>query len=285
MVSWSDLRALQKQWRCILKSKRVMDCYSNERPDGSTSISPGYDPRKRSRLEEYPSANPKPQLGFEGDTLIQIDSSSSVGSATLTGSENGDEEYPDSRRDGIDSEASTEIVSDSDSESEEGEVGSRKGSLPVDGKVLCGPLCDTLVASPGVGGKETTDPRNLPKNSPRAEDCCMKQAEAERNDKRPYVNEFDLGKGHKWATAVELPSGSWAEAEWDLLSRLSLRGFEPLVPNGWRLDFPTFPAPLFSTLGTKNPFIRSLKGRDFRGTYSFHGAAFKLLAIVAKLRD
>lgn len=80
---------------------------------------------------------------------------------------------------------------------------------------------------------------------------------------------FDISmeKARRWAAAVRLPSGHWAEAERDLFFRLAMRGFEPLIPSSWRLDFDTLPESLFSLSGTAYSYITSVNGNEFRGEF------------------
>lgn len=61
-------------------------------------------------------------------------------------------------------------------------------------------------------------------------------------------------------------SGIWAEAERDLFFRLALRGFEPLLPPNWMLDFPTYPLALYSNENSPPPLLQSMSGNDFRAT-------------------
>ena len=72
----------------------------------------------------------------------------------------------------------------------------------------------------------------------------------------------------RYQAAMTLPenSGIWAEAERDLFFRLALRGFEPLLPQNWMLDFPTYPLALFSSANSPPPLLQSYSGNDFRAT-------------------
>ena len=56
----------------------------------------------------------------------------------------------------------------------------------------------------------------------------------------------------------------WTRDEIDLFNVLQTRGFEPLMPSSWRLDFQTVPNILFSE-NDDEIFIKSLCGKDFRG--------------------
>jgi hypothetical protein len=76
----------------------------------------------------------------------------------------------------------------------------------------------------------------------------------------------DLKARYQAATALPENSGIWAEAERDLFFRLALRGFEPLLPPNWMLDFPTYPLTLYSNENSPPPLLQSLCDNDFRAT-------------------
>jgi hypothetical protein len=88
-----------------------------------------------------------------------------------------------------------------------------------------------------------------------------------KNDRKEVTFDFSMEKAKRWADAVKLPSGHWAEAEQDLFFRLAMRGFEPIIPSNWKLDFNTLPESLFSAPGTQAPLISAVCGREFHGTY------------------
>lgn len=58
----------------------------------------------------------------------------------------------------------------------------------------------------------------------------------------------------------------WSQSEIDLYNKLNMRGFQPLLPTPWHMDFPTFPPVLFSS-NNERVFIKSLCGKDFRGMH------------------
>ena len=59
----------------------------------------------------------------------------------------------------------------------------------------------------------------------------------------------------------------WSQTEVDLFNKLNMRGFEPLLPKTWQMDFKTVPEGLFS-LKDEEVFINSICGKDFRGELS-----------------
>lgn len=58
--------------------------------------------------------------------------------------------------------------------------------------------------------------------------------------------------------------GNWHEDEILLFQKLSMRGFEPLLPSHWNYDFRTCPPTIFSR-NEKETFINAKSGNDFRG--------------------
>jgi hypothetical protein len=80
------------------------------------------------------------------------------------------------------------------------------------------------------------------------------------------IDEFDIELSRRNTEVVSLPanSGVWAEAEKDLFYHLALRGFEPLLPENWMLDFKTLPLSLYAREGTPQPLISSHAEAEFR---------------------
>lgn len=87
-----------------------------------------------------------------------------------------------------------------------------------------------------------------------------------RNEKKGVVYDFPLEKAKRWAAAINLPENTWSEAEKELFFRLAMRGFEPLLPRHWQLDFPTLPDTLFSVPDDqRDPLFQPFKDSDFHG--------------------
>lgn len=98
------------------------------------------------------------------------------------------------------------------------------------------------------------------------DDEILKASNAvKKNDRKEVAFDFSMERAKRWADAVTLPSGQWAEAERDLFFRLAMRGFEPLVPSNWTMDFRTLPASLFAVEGGQEPIVKPIHGSDFRG--------------------
>ncbi|MCJ1472298.1 hypothetical protein MMC13_000945 [Lambiella insularis] len=95
-------------------------------------------------------------------------------------------------------------------------------------------------------------------------------------------NAFDLeveGSEMRKAIAIEDNPG-WTQSEIDLFNKLNMRGFEPLFPTPWHIDFPTLPPGLFSS-NDQLVFIKSLCSKDFRA----QRALSVLLSLGPKVRD
>lgn len=64
--------------------------------------------------------------------------------------------------------------------------------------------------------------------------------------------------------AGELRHIGWSEDAIRLFQKIGMRGYEPLLPRKWELDFQTIPTELFSTVD-EEVFLKSASGKQFRG--------------------
>lgn len=79
---------------------------------------------------------------------------------------------------------------------------------------------------------------------------------------------LSIEKSRCWADAIDIPEGLYNEEEKDLFFRLAMRGFEPLIPEQWRPDFPTLPYTLFSHAeGDSGPLIHTFKSSKTYGEF------------------
>ncbi|KLJ05836.1 hypothetical protein EMPG_10723 [Blastomyces silverae] len=86
-----------------------------------------------------------------------------------------------------------------------------------------------------------------------------------KNERKGVAFDFSVERAERWVAAIKLPKGHWAEAEEDLFYRLAMRGFEPLVPSNWQLDFNTLPESLFGHPGDiAPPYIDAVGASEFR---------------------
>lgn len=66
--------------------------------------------------------------------------------------------------------------------------------------------------------------------------------------------------------AEELRMSGWSEDAIALYTKLSMRGYEPLLPKRWDVDFETMPDALF-TPDDDIAFVKPALGTDFRGIF------------------
>ncbi|OJD22114.1 hypothetical protein ACJ73_06544 [Blastomyces percursus] len=94
--------------------------------------------------------------------------------------------------------------------------------------------------------------------------------------------DFSVERAERWVAAIKLPKGHWAETEEDLFYRLAMRGFEPLVPSNWQLDFSTLPESLFGHPGDITPpYIDAVGASQFRAI----NALTDLFELGSQVRD
>lgn len=77
----------------------------------------------------------------------------------------------------------------------------------------------------------------------------------------------------------ELRANGWDDDHITLMQKLSMRGFEPLMPAYWKFDFSFMPDALFSE--TDDAFVSSVRSDHFRAI----GAFEKLLELGGRVRD
>lgn len=83
----------------------------------------------------------------------------------------------------------------------------------------------------------------------------------------------------------ELREAGWPEDAVFLFQKLNMRGFEPLMPQGWAKDFESLPWDLF-TLNDNIAFIKPDSGSDFRGAYEcFHLSAESANLFISSTRS
>ncbi|PWY84934.1 hypothetical protein BO70DRAFT_289882, partial [Aspergillus heteromorphus CBS 117.55] len=89
-----------------------------------------------------------------------------------------------------------------------------------------------------------------------------------REEQAGIVFDFSVEKAKRWASAINIPDGLYNDEEKDLFFRLAMRGFEPIVPNYWRHDFPTLPESLYprNEEGHEKPLIDVTKSSDIYAT-------------------
>ncbi|KAL9106105.1 MAG: hypothetical protein Q9227_008805 [Pyrenula ochraceoflavens] len=91
-----------------------------------------------------------------------------------------------------------------------------------------------------------------------------------KDDRREIPSDYQFERSKRFAEATELPanSGVWTLSEKDLFYRLAMRGFEPLIPGNWSMDFTTFPQTIFDVDGGEPALIQSNARREFRAIFN-----------------
>jgi len=85
------------------------------------------------------------------------------------------------------------------------------------------------------------------------------------------MDEEQMEAARRHAAAIQLPadSGTWSEAEQELFFRLAKRGFQPLLPQNWMLDFDTLPLSIFADeQSIEPPLIQNMRDNHFRATHA-----------------
>ncbi|GAB7346803.1 hypothetical protein MBLNU459_g1901t1 [Dothideomycetes sp. NU459] len=86
-----------------------------------------------------------------------------------------------------------------------------------------------------------------------------------------------------YISRAQLLTNGWPADSITLIQKLHQRGYEPLLPAHWQMDFKFLPNELFSnsTELSQAPFINSISGRDFHATKALD----RLLQLGPKIRD
>ncbi|RVX74220.1 hypothetical protein B0A52_02052 [Exophiala mesophila] len=85
------------------------------------------------------------------------------------------------------------------------------------------------------------------------------------------MDEDQIEAARRHAAAIRIPedSGVWSDAEQDLYYHLGYRGFEPLLPQSWMIDFDTLPLSVFAhEASTDLPLIHSNRDNHFRAAHA-----------------
>jgi hypothetical protein len=101
------------------------------------------------------------------------------------------------------------------------------------------------------------------------EDLDLDEEEESELDAEAKVHQFldrQTELARRQETLAKIKEGDWHEDEIALFSKLSMRGFEPLLPGHWRRDFRTCPGTIFSD-NEEDTYLNTKSGDDFRGNF------------------
>jgi hypothetical protein len=98
------------------------------------------------------------------------------------------------------------------------------------------------------------------------EEIVRDKVAIKKEDGKEAAYDDSVEQARRWASSIKLPKGHWAYAEKELYFRLAMRGFEPIIPSNWKIDFATLPNTLFAPPGSPEPYIHPIYETEFRGT-------------------
>ena len=90
--------------------------------------------------------------------------------------------------------------------------------------------------------------------------ATLERANPDRGFRCDYYEELRFSQNK----VVELQQAGWPKDATYLFHKISMRGYEPLMPHNWIIDFDTVPLSLF-TDQHRGAFIKADRGSDFRG--------------------
>lgn len=97
-----------------------------------------------------------------------------------------------------------------------------------------------------------------------------KEFKIRKSERRQVTDNWDGEAARRHAEARKLPAeaGQWPQADKELFENLAMRGFRPIVPSNWKMDFLTLPLSLFHENNTDEPLVQCLADREFGGELS-----------------
>ncbi|KAF2083191.1 hypothetical protein K490DRAFT_60703, partial [Saccharata proteae CBS 121410] len=99
-------------------------------------------------------------------------------------------------------------------------------------------------------------------------------------DPTDFSFKYDLAIKKRDEEAQAMRDDGWTDSAVELYTALSLRGYEPLLPQNWWNDFDTMPTPLFA-VDDEIPFIDTESKQDFRAIQALR----KLVLLGPRVRD
>ena len=128
-------------------------------------------------------------------------------------------------------------------------------------------------ATPRRGANESSSPFTTqePTGWARDDDAISFASTAMTKQRIDDVDNDNMEAARRHAAAIRLPenSGVWSQTERELFFHLAYRGFEPLLPQNWMLDFDTLPISVFVHEHTTDPpIIQNIKDNQFRAAHA-----------------
>jgi hypothetical protein len=168
-----------------------------------------------------------------------------------------------------DMSAITEISSSGSEESDEDMmITPTKNGRSRSGSGSIRPDQDIYRPSPDIVDKDLASDivsRDAQESDLSEEELLPKKVRVRKGERKEVAFDDSVERERRWTAAVNITKGNWGEAEQDLYLRMAMRGFEPIIPGNWRIDFPTLPMSLFAKVGSPEPYIHSVNVKEFRG--------------------
>ncbi|KAF2143734.1 uncharacterized protein K452DRAFT_357358 [Aplosporella prunicola CBS 121167] len=111
-------------------------------------------------------------------------------------------------------------------------------------------------------------------------DTTIVLPEEEWDERHAKDFKLDLARTRRHNDAQRLREAGWGEDPIALWVKLAMRGYEPLLPHNWMLDFETLSPMLFAPRHSR-AYIRAVHGNDFRAIKALQSLIF----IGARARD
>lgn len=106
---------------------------------------------------------------------------------------------------------------------------------------------------------------------PRDDDSISLTTTAMNKRRVEDMDEEQMEAARRHAAAIQLPadSGTWSLAEQELFFCLAKRGFQPLLPQNWMIDFDTLPLSIFAHEDSIDPpLIQNMRDNQFRAAHA-----------------
>ena len=88
-----------------------------------------------------------------------------------------------------------------------------------------------------------------------------------QEEKKEHLFDMEDERIKRQEMLRQIERADWTSEEAALFEKLTMRGFEPILPRNWMMDFKTIPEALF-TADEAEIFINAASGKDFRGIFT-----------------
>lgn len=93
-----------------------------------------------------------------------------------------------------------------------------------------------------------------------------------KGERKEHLLDVEDERARRQEMLKQIERGDRTPEEIALFEKLTMRGFEPIIPSNWKMDFKTLPETMF-TNDESEIFINAASGNEFRGISSFPSCA------------